>query len=90
MDVLCNSGADEAYVDVLSATIKANEATKELFLYNRGSLTDIFRIQDEYISTAKDVVNTNLELQKAYYQFLLESDQLIEAFEITFDAATSY
>ena len=74
----------KAYIDVLNATIRASDATKELFLYNRGSLTDIFRIQDEYISTAKDVVNTSLEVQKAYYRFLLESDRLIEAFEITF------
>lgn len=73
-----------AYIDVLKATIKASDATKELFLYNRGSLTDIFRIQDEYFATAKDVVSTGLEAQLAYYRFLLESDRLIEAFEITF------
>ena len=79
-ELVATQSLETARLNSLEATIKASEATKELFMYDRGDLTDIFRVQDDYLNAAKALVEARANSQNAFYTSLQAADLLIEQF----------
>lgn len=71
-----------AQLETLKSVQKANQATKELFVFNRASLTDVFQIQEEYVSAAQAVVDSKAAVKRRYYELLHESHLLLSRFEL--------
>ena len=71
-----------AQVETLKAVRQANVATKDLFIFNRGSLTDVFQIQEEYLRAAQSVVEAKAAVQRRYYELLHQSNLLLMQFEL--------
>ena len=68
---------------VLKATREANSATKELFMFNRGNLSDVFRVQEDFLGVAEDVVSAEASVETAYYELLHETGSLLRQFELS-------
>ena len=68
---------------VLEATRLANRATKDLFAYDRGSLSDVFRVQEDYVDVLRDVVRARASLQITYYSLMHDAGVLLAEFELT-------
>ena len=64
-------------VAVLKSAKASSDIAKDLFLYNRGSLTDVFRGQEEYLSAARNLVDTNADFKISFYTLLHRFDQLL-------------
>jgi len=64
-------------VAVLKSAKASSDIAKELFLYNRGSLTDVFRGQDEYLTAARNLVDANADFKISFYTLLHRFDQLL-------------
>ena len=79
-ELVASQSLESARLNSLEATVKASDATKELFMYDRGDLTDIFRVQDDYLNAAKALVDARAGKQNAIYSSLHAADLLIEQF----------
>ena len=79
-ELVTSQSLESARLNSLEATVKASDATKELFMYDRGDLTDIFRVQDDYLNAAKALVEARASSQNAFYSSLHAADLLIEQF----------
>ena len=79
-ELVASQSLESARLNSLEATVKASDATKELFMYDRGDLTDIFRVQDDYLNAAKALVEARASSQNAFYSSLHAADLLIEQF----------
>ena len=71
-----------AQIETLRAVRQANIATKDLFIYNRGTLTDVFQVQEEYVRAAQAVVDAKAAEQRRYYELLHQSNLLLIQFEL--------
>lgn len=79
-DLVANQSLELARLNSLEATIKASDATKELFMYDRGDLTDIFRVQDDYLNAAKALVEARSSSYGALFSSFHAADLLIDKF----------
>jgi len=64
-------------IAVLRSAKASSDISKELFLYNRGSLTDVFKGQEDYLLAARNLVDSNSELKTAFYTVLHKFDRLL-------------
>jgi adhesin transport system outer membrane protein len=67
---------------VLLASRKANEATKELYLYNRGSIADVFKAEEDYVSAIRGYIDAKRSVQTNFYELLHEAGALAPQFEL--------
>lgn len=70
-------------VSVLRGAKAASDITKELFNYSRSSLTDVFKVQEDYLAAAKNLVETESDFQISYYEMLHSYNLLLKKFEIS-------
>ena len=64
-------------IAVLRSAKASSDIAKELFLYNRGSLTDVFKGQDDYLLAARNLVDSNAEFKASFYNLLHKFDRLL-------------
>jgi len=57
--------------------------TRELFLLNRGSLTDVFKAQEDYFQAVQKLVNAQFDYQMSYYTLMHQSGLLLDLFKIS-------
>lgn len=71
-DALYKLRTMEALVDSRVGLVRraksASDITRELFVLNRGSIADIFRAQEDYISATRNLLNAIVDRMIAYYQ----------------------
>jgi adhesin transport system outer membrane protein len=70
-------------ISVLRGVKAASDITKELFNYSRSSLTDVFKVQEDYLAAAKNLVETESDFQVSYYEMLHSYNLLLKKFEIS-------
>ena len=70
-------------ISVLRGAKAASDITKELFNYSRSSLTDVFKVQEDYLAAAKNLVETESDYHVSYYEMLHAYNLLIKKFEIS-------
>ena len=70
-------------ISVLRGAKAASDITKELFNYSRSSLTDVFKVQEDYLAAAKNLVETESDYYVSYYEMLHAYNLLINKFEIS-------
>lgn len=64
-------------IAVLRSAKASGDIAKELFLYNRGSLTDVFKGQEDYLLAARNLVDSNTEFKISFYTMLHRFDRLL-------------
>ena len=64
-------------IAVLRSAKASSDIAKDLFLFNRGSLTDVFKAQDDYILAARNLVDSNSEFKTSFYNLLHKFDRLM-------------
>ena len=57
--------------------------TRELFLLNRGSLTDVFKAQEDYFQAVQKLVNAQFDYQMSYFTLMHQSGLLLDLFKIS-------
>jgi outer membrane protein TolC len=70
-------------ISVLRGAKAASDITKEQFNYSRSSLTDVFKVQEDYLAAAKNLVETESDFHFSYYELLHAYNLLIKKFEIS-------
>ena len=70
-------------LSLVVAAERARQATQELFVYNRGQISDVFEAQEDYIRAVQTLLATELQEKTAYFQYLHEVDELLALFEVT-------
>jgi adhesin transport system outer membrane protein len=70
-------------VKLVRAAKRASDITRELFVFNRGSISDIFKAQEDYLSASRNLLDTMINAQLSYYTLLHERGYLLEKFELT-------
>ena len=81
-DVNSTQSAFRTRLDLLKGSQATDIATRELFLLNRGSLTDVFKAQEDVFSAAQKLIAADFDRKIAIYTFLHLSDRLIELFDL--------
>ena len=81
-DVNSTQDAFRTRLDLLKGSQATDIATRELFLLNRGSLTDVFKAQEDVFSAAQKLIAADFDRKIAIYTFLHLSDRLIELFDL--------
>ena len=81
-DVNSTQAAFRTRLDLLKGSQATDIATRELFLLNRGSLTDVFKAQEDVFSAAQKLIAADFDRKIAIYTFLHLSDRLIELFDL--------
>jgi outer membrane protein, adhesin transport system len=81
-DVNSTQAAFRTRLDLLKGSQATDIATRELFLLNRGTLTDVFKAQEDVFSAAQKLIAADFDRKIAIYTFLHLSDQLIELFDL--------
>ena len=64
-------------IAVLRSAKASGDVAKELFLYNRGSLTDVFKGQEDYLLAARNLVDSNTDFKISFYTMLHRFDRLL-------------
>ena len=60
----------------------SNRVNKELFELNKASINDLFRSQEEYLSSAKNLVDAMVDKNINYYKMLARFGLLLETFDL--------
>jgi adhesin transport system outer membrane protein len=81
-DINTTREAFRTRLELLKGSQATDIATRELFLLNRGSLTDVFKAQEDVFSAAQKVIAADFDRKIAIYTFLHLSDRLIELFDL--------
>ena len=81
-DVNSTQAAFRTRLDLLKGSQATDIATRELFLLNRGALTDVFKAQEDVFSAAQKLIAADFDRKIAIYTFLHLSDRLIELFDL--------
>ena len=81
-DVNSTQAAFRTRLDLLKGSQATDIATRELFLLNRGTLTDVFKAQEDVFSAAQKLIAADFDRKIAIYTFLHLSDRLIELFDL--------
>ena len=51
-------------------------AVKELFAFNRGSLLDLLRVQEDLYNAGRDLINASIDRRLAQYRLLHLASEL--------------
>lgn len=70
-------------VVVLRGAKASSDITKDLFNYSRSSLTDVFKVQEEYFSAARNLIESEVDFQVSLYEMLHSYNLLLQKFEIS-------
>jgi len=81
-DINSTQAAFRTRLDLLKGSQSTDIATRELFLLNRGTLTDVFKAQEDVFSAAQKLIAADYDRKIAVYNFLHLSDHLIELFDL--------
>ena len=81
-DINSTREAFRTRLDLLKGSQATDIATRELFLLNRGTLTDVFKAQEDVFSAAQKLIAADFDRKVAIYTFLHLSDRLIELFDL--------
>jgi len=81
-DVNSTQAGFRTRLDLLKGSQATDIATRELFLLNRGTLTDVFKAQEDVFSAAQKLIAADFDRKIAIYTFLHLSDRLIELFDL--------
>ncbi|NBT68922.1 MAG: TolC family protein, partial [Betaproteobacteria bacterium] len=68
---------------VAKGSMATEIGTRELFLLNRGSLTDVFKAQEDYFQAVQKLVNAQFDYQMSYYTLMHQSGLLLDLFKIS-------
>jgi adhesin transport system outer membrane protein len=68
--------------NLLEEMQKAELSTRELFLFARASLTDVFRAQEDFMNAAQKLLQVSFDRQLAWYQWAYHQDQLLDTLSI--------
>jgi len=68
--------------DLLQEMQRAEISTRELFLFARASLTDVFRAQEDFMNAAQKLLQASFDRQLAWYQWTYHQDQLLDNLSI--------
>lgn len=68
--------------DLLEEMQKAELSTRELFLFARASLSDVFRAQEDFMNAAQKLLQASFDRQLAWYQWAYHQDQLLDTLSI--------
>jgi len=79
---LASEGTLRSQEKVMTASRKANEATTELYLNNRGSIADVFKAEEDYVSAIRTYIDAKRSVQTNFYQLLHEAGVLMTQFEL--------
>jgi outer membrane protein TolC len=80
---LAQKTSTNSRISVLRGVKAASDITKDLFNYGRSSLTDVFKVQEDYLAAAKNLVETESDFQVSYYEMLHSYNLLLKKFEIS-------
>ncbi|NBP39403.1 MAG: TolC family protein [Betaproteobacteria bacterium] len=61
---------------------QAELSTRELFLFARASLTDVFRAQEDFMNAAQKLLQASFDRQQAWYQWTYHQDRLLDILAI--------
>jgi len=68
--------------DLLIEMRQAELSTRELFLFGRASLTDVFRAQEDFMNAAQKLLQASFDRQQAWYQWTYHQDKLLDILAI--------
>jgi len=68
--------------DLLIEMRQAEISTRELFLFGRASLTDVFRAQEDFMNAAQKLLQASFDRQQAWYQWTYHQDKLLDILAI--------
>ena len=57
---------------------QAELSTRELFLFGRASITDVFRAQEDFMNAAQKLLHASFDRQQAWYQWVYHQDKLLD------------
>jgi len=81
-DIKTSQAAFRTRLEFLKGSQATDIATRELFLLNRGTLTDVFKAQEDVFSAAQKLIAADFDRKIAIFTFLHLTDQLIELFDL--------
>lgn len=61
---------------------RAEESTRELFLFGRATLTEVFRAQEDFMVATQKLLQASFDRQQAWYQWLFQRDQILDLFAL--------
>ena len=64
--------------ELLMALQETEFSTRELFLFARASLTDVFRAQEDLMNAAQRLLQASFDRQLTWYQWKYHKDQLLD------------
>lgn len=73
----------QSRTQLVRAAKRASDITRELFVFNRGSISDIFKAQEDYLSASRNLLDAMINAQLSYYTLLHEGGVLLDRFELT-------
>lgn len=73
----------QSRIKLVRAAKRASDITRELFVFNRGSISDIFKAQEDYLSASRNLLDAMVNSQLSYYTLLHEGGLLLDRFELT-------
>lgn len=81
-EVDATQAAFVARLEFLKGAQATDIATRDLFFLNRGTLTDVFKAQEDVFSAAQKVISADYDRKVALYSLLHLNDQLLELFDL--------
>ncbi|MDB5642631.1 MAG: outer rane efflux protein [Hyphomicrobiales bacterium] len=81
-DVTSTASIQDARIRAAKAAVKSMEAVNEQFQFNRGSLLDAIKTQEELYAAGKDMVDAVADRFLARYRLLYYTSQLDELFQL--------
>jgi len=81
-EVDATQAAFTARLEFLKGAQATDIATRDLFFLNRGTLTDVFKAQEDVFAAAQKVIAADYDRKVAVYSLLHLNDQLLELFDL--------
>lgn len=81
-EVDATQAAFAARLEFLKGAQATDIATRDLFFLNRGTLTDVFKAQEDVFSAAQKLISADYDRKVAFYSLLHLNDQLLELFDL--------
>lgn len=68
--------------ELVLETRRTEELTRELFLFGRASLSDLFRAQEDFVTASQKLGAASFDRQQAWYQWVFQRDLILDLFGI--------
>ena len=81
-EVESTQAAFTARLEFLKGAQATDIATRDLFFLNRGTLTDVFKAQEDVFAAAQKLIAADYDRRVALYSLMHLNDQLLELFEL--------